>query len=1291
MTSAPALAAEQRGHVFSFAFGGPGAGTGQFSHPSAVAVNSATGEVYVVDRENHRVEEFKPTLGKEGELVGEEYVGEFPVAHPEQVAVDNCTSGSKPCTEAEDPSVGDVYVVGAAKAKSTVDLVVYKFSAAGAPVGAPHKFKSQVAGIALDLSGSVFVRRAGGIDRFSNALINVAEGSVPVSSQSERGLAVDSKDNFYLGAELLAGEFGEDEALQDMLIRLAKEYENLHPGAHMPVVTKHEASTGNLLVPALAYEPTTAVAVNAAEAPSNSVAELNDVYVVNVGNIAGERVSTVAAYGPEPEGSKVLDRHGKLIQRFGAPGLREGDGVAVDSRTGTVYVTAAAANAVYVFPLEPSGPPKVDGSSATAEGANQVTTLNAQVNPEGADTHVYFEYGTTSCVASPGTCTKTAVADLGTGFGDRLARVELQSLPPDAYHYRAVAENAAGTVDGPEQTFDIAALVSGLPDGRAWEMVSPVRKDGAEPEAITAEGGLIQAAVNGRAITYVADGPMPAGTEPEGSRSFEPTQILSTRGSEGWNSQDITTANTTGAGPAPGEAPEYQAFSPNLAVALVSPFYSNEGPLAAPPLSQALEGEEGKQETTIYLRGDAPLQPEPTPEAVEERENYEQAQQNGKNKKPTPNAGFLPLVTQLNRPGPEFGTTPLEAGLRFEGAAPDLSHVVFTASRHNTPANQAASGLYEWGGAGLEKKLSFISELPPPAKTRLPAAEVGLGGALDGKVADGVRHAISNDGSRVVWTWSFGGGGSTHLYVRDTVHNETVQIDKVNPGEPPEEVGTQPSPEPMFQTASADGSKIFFTDQQRLTADSKAVEGSPDLYVFEMNPPAARPPLKDLTAQEGASVLAEKHGGGVLGASEDGSYVYFVADGALAPGASAGHCLPVDKPVPAGTTCSLYMRHYVVKPGEEAGEWEPTKLVAVLSSADRPDWGKLGNSLQYMTSRVSPKGLYLAFMSQRSLTGYDNEDVSSKAKGERLDEEVYLYNAVTGHLLCASCNPSGARPRGVFDAGGTAGGVGEGLGLVADRREVWVTRPGKGAVDGWLAASVPGWTPINRSRSTYQSRYLSDSGRLFFNSADQLVPLATPTRTETVGGEQLAVGVENVYGYEPGGVGGSCAQQGGCIGLISSGTSQHESAFLDASESGNDVFFVTATPLAAEDIDTNYDVYDAHVCEASAPCPPPPPPPGKECHGEECQGSFTAGPSFAAPASATSSGPGNPGAQAQVLGSAQLKPKPRPLTRAQKLAKALKACRKNKQKSKRLACEKLARKRYGPITHKSTKSPGKGK
>jgi DNA-binding beta-propeller fold protein YncE len=1224
-------------------------------------VNNATGDVYVADRENNRVEEFKPSLGKEGELVGEEYVAEFAVPHPGAIAVDNCTHGSTPCTEGEDPSVGDVYVLGAGKHAT----LLYKFSAAGVSVGTTHKFKSTPEGVAVDPSGTLFVyQESGAIARFNDATENVAEGSTQtgITVGAQPGFAVDSNGDFYAGAKLNPEEAGEDIALKGVLNELSKEYERLHQSLAMPIVAKLAGSTGSVLVPALDYEPTTAVAVNTAEAPGNSVAELNDAYVLNVATVAGERVTTVAAFGPEPEGSKVEDRHGKLIQRFGAPGLKEGEGIAVDSQSGAVFVTDAASGRVDVFELEPVGPPKVDGISATTEGTVGVTKLNAQLNPGGAETHTYFEYGTTSCAGSPGACTKTALTDVGTGFGDRPSSVELQNLQPGVYYYRVIAENASGTVDSAEQTFAIAALVSGLPDGRAWEMVSPSKKNGAEPEAITAEGGSIQAAEDGRAITYVADGPMPAGSEPEGSRNPEFTQVLSTRGQGRWDSQDLATSNTTGAGANIGFPLEYQFFSSNLALALVDPFYSNSGPLAAPPLSPALPGEEGKQESTIYLRRDAPLQPEQSAATVEERQNYEKARENGERMTPEPNAGFLPLVTQVNRPGPEFGKEPLEPkGILPEGATPDLSHVVFKSDRTNSPANSAASGLYEWGGPEREQKLSFVSELPEGR--RLSAEEAGLGGDITQLGGADTRHAISSDGSLVFWEEKT---GLHHLYVRETTLGRTLQIDTVNPGEQPEEALEDPI-DPNFQVASADGSKVFFTDTQRLTSESKAVQGSPDLYVFELNPPAGKPHVTDLTAQEGAAVIVDVSGGGVLGASEDGSYIYFVANGALAPDATRGHCRPAGAPVPAGTTCNLYVRHY----DAAKQEWEPTKLIAALSSADLPDWGEAEGKPQFMTSRVSPNGRYLAFMSQQSLTGYDNEDVSSKSKGERLDEEVYLYTAGKG-LVCASCNPTGARPRGVFDAGESAGGIGEGIGLIVDRKEIWVLKRGRN-VDPWLAASIPGWTALDNSRAAYQSRYLSDTGRLFFNGADPLVALATSTRTENVAGESLAVGVENVYEYQPGGVGG-CAREGGCVGLISSGTSEHESAFLDASKTGDDVFFLTAAPLGVQDLDTNFDVYDAHVCEAASPCPPPPPPPARGCQGEECQGSFIPGPTVPSPASASSSGLGN--LAAGVLGQTEVKPKP--LTRAQELAAALKACRSEKQKSRRLACEAQARRKYGP-------------
>jgi hypothetical protein len=220
---------------------------------------------------------------------------------------------------------------------------------------------------------------------------------------------------------------------------------------------------------------------------------------------------------------------------------------------------------------------------------------------------------------------------------------------------------------------------------------------------------------------------------------------------------------------------------------------------------------------------------------------------------------------------------------------------------------------------------------------------------------------------------------------------------------------------------------------------------------------------------------------------------------------------------------------------------------------------------------------------------------------------------------------------------------------------------------------VPGWTtPV------YQSRYLSDNGRLFFDARGALVP-------------QDVNGTWDAYQYEPPGVGGCStasptfsARSGGCVGLVSSGTSAEESMFIDASETGGrdgeghegggDVFFYTAARLAPQDFDTSLDLYDAHECSPGSPCLPthavsPPP-----CTtGDACKPAPSGQPAiFGSPASATFNGAGNP--VPPVAGAV----KPKVLTRAQKLAAALKACRK-KPKKRRAACEKQARRTYGPV------------
>jgi WD40 repeat protein len=515
---------------------------------------------------------------------------------------------------------------------------------------------------------------------------------------------------------------------------------------------------------------------------------------------------------------------------------------------------------------------------------------------------------------------------------------------------------------------------------------------------------------------------------------------------------------------------------------------------------------------------------------------------------------YKALVTSENvQEGVKFGgNEENDVAVSFVSASPDFKHVVLkstaalVAGAPSGGAVRDGGALYEWAGG----QLRLVSVLPGNRE----AVEAKLG--YEGSDAGGnVRGAISDDGSRIVWETLK--EGKRHYYLRDMVKEETIEVGS----------GQQEGVE--YDLANSEGSRIFVTNAGALD-------------VFEVTS-GAEEPLAGKTTELSGGVK------GVIGVSEDGSYVYFVAGD------------------------SIYVDRY----DEATKTWMSPALIAVLSAGDAPTWGYASTGqqesghLENMTSRVSPNGRYLAFMSDASLTGYDNRDANSGAP----DEEVFVYHAPedpeqeSGSLICASCDPTGARPVGVTEESGEQ--------PLWDEGGLWQRRG--------VAGSVPGWTPISLSAARYQSRYLSNEGRLFFDSPDALVPGDVD-------------GQVDVYEYEPAGVGGCQAPgygqsasvvyskgEGGCVGLVSSGTSSQESAFLDASETGGDVFFLTTSRLSPLDYDTSYDVYDAHECTTVVPCAPPPtlvPPPCTT--GDACKAAPTPQPTFfGAPSSETFSGAGN--------------------------------------------------------------------
>jgi hypothetical protein len=760
---------------------------------------------------------------------------------------------------------------------------------------------------------------------------------------------------------------------------------------------------------------------------------------------------------------------------------------------------------------------------SVSDVAGTSATLNAYINPLGNDTHYYFQYGTTSCATSPSSCTDAPSppgTDIGSEEASKQVSNHLQGLALDTtYHYRTVASNALGTAYGAELTFKTqpagGELV--LPDGRAWELVSPPTKDGAKIEPPSLESGDIQASAEGGAITYLAKAPIG-----EAASNIAPVfeQIFSTRGSGGWSSQSISPPTASPTGTSIGFGSEYRLFSSDLSLGLAEPALLQDEASLAP---EALEG-------TLYLREDF-------------------------------NGGYVPLVTAANTPADtklnEYN--PGEARnerARFAGASPDLSHVVFGAAAaltSNAVKNGRIPSLYEWTAGQLQ----LVSVLPnrKPASAEGHYAFLGSDGTDESNFSflkiGKVRHAVSEDGSRIVWNTGEEEEGG-HLYMRDMARGETVQLDAAAQGVS-EPVG---SGEAVFQIANSEGSRVFFSDGQKLTADSTADgRNGLNLYVFEVTSGSGEPlagKLTDLTVTAGA-------GSRVYGASEDGSYVY-----------------------------AQDFVHYT------GAEWTGTPIPASIGGSES-------------SRRVSPNGLYFAFESGNG--------------------QVELYDANTGRVVCVSCSPTG-------EAGG---------------------------------GSLPEWTQNGFNSAVYQSRYLSDNGRLFFKSAAALVP------------QDTSGGVE-VYEYEPAGV-GSCESSsstfseasGGCVGLISSGTSSGGSTFLDASENGDNVFFLTGQRLVSQDYDKAVDVYDAHVCSAAAPCLTAPVAPPACTTADSCRAAPSTQPAiFGASGSAMFSGAGNI-APAVVKPVAKAKAKPCKKGYMKKKGK----CVKKKSKKKAKKAKKASRERRG--------------
>jgi hypothetical protein len=800
--------------------------------------------------------------------------------------------------------------------------------------------------------------------------------------------------------------------------------------------------------------------------------------------------------------------------------------------------------------------------------------LYDEINPEGSRTTFHVDYGLTeaygnSTSESPPIEAGGAVAEDNSPHPVQATLAGLQ--PGTTYHWRVVAANAAGTSIGSDHTFTTfatpASLGAGcanqafrtgvgaiLPDCRAYEQASPAAKNGG---SVFGGLGMVQASTSGNRVTFRA----PSGLSTVGGTTSFPLYVAS-RGADGWS-----TVGTLPLGE-PGQYFQLLGWDAELATAISAGGAS--GSAQTPPGLYSADIAGGTYSRTAELHS---AQPESTylPGVAANPSHY--------------------IIESLEKlaPGGIEGKPNLyeanEGRLSSVGLIPPASATICTGESCVPATSGSFAGPYRW--------------------TRSDTAHGG--GANYGSLENFyTENTISRDGSKIFFTAAESG----QLYLRED-GTRTIQV-SASQKTTPDPNGTRPA---AFVTATPDGSKVFFLSCEKLTDESTAeslsstetcggAEEGQDLYSFE----TSTGELTDLTEKANDPSATATHGAavkGLVGISEDGSFVYFVANGVLTGSqengngerAEPGTCS--SNPEEEHKSCNLYLAH-----------GKTVVFVARLSqgpSADGADWVPYVNVV-LKDSRVAADGA-LVFAAKESLTGYDNSLVTGGGANCRkpgapeptCEKELFRYQPGDGQLICVSCSATNAAPTGPAALESAQTGFPVPVHMIAQTRNL-----------------------------------TGDGDRIFFDSPDSLVPADTN-------------GVIDPYEWEAVGT-GSCqaaTANGGCLYILSSGKSPHPSFLADVSANGNDAFFFTTQPLVPADGDENLDVYDARVGGGLQSQYPPGAP--EPCVGEACLGPADNLSAGATAGTSSFVGPGNPPAKkscpkgkVRKHGKCTKKPKTRP-------------------------------------------------
>jgi hypothetical protein len=629
---------------------------------------------------------------------------------------------------------------------------------------------------------------------------------------------------------------------------------------------------------------------------------------------------------------------------------------------------------------------------------------------------------------------------------------------------------------------------------------------------------------------------------------------------------------------------------------------------------------------------------------------------------------FVPPADEQGPPAGDDAHFYGQETVEYQDASSDLSHVLFDIHKYGPlwpfdatiATNSNHSSLYEYSGVRVPRPalvgvsdgrtvLNGFRSKPTESETLEPDSEVLQAGTLIsdcqtklGSEQEDGYNAVSADGSTIYFT-AAGIAGPQGL---DECENELVEHGRFQrhgevfaPAYAPAvnelyaRVGggeTVPVSEPTFEEcvecqtgvktpahepvveqaaefagASEDGSKAFFLTRQELLPGETGM----NLYEYDFDAPKGEHVLR----VSGASGVNEANVLGVTRVSEDGSHVYFVAEGNLATNANRyGRTAVEGKP-----NLYLFLRNAAHPTGEIV-------FITPLSRQDSEAWTQNDNGREF---QVTPDGRFAVFASR--------VDVASGGGVVEGSPQVFEFAAESGELVRVSTGQRGF-------AEGDANADVAGANMPAQNYITSSKELGPTSADTNLAVSSDGSLVVFSSHGALTESALAGTGGVGV--------LSNPLES-------------NVYLFHsPGGV-----LSGGEVFLVSARARSLRG--LDAS--GDDVFFESPVALLSSDVDGSVDIYDARV-DGGVPVSVAPAP----CSGEGCLGAVTGvpvlpGPGGSAVANGVSPVPiAVPAAPVPTPGA-----NPRALTEAQKLSRALRDCRKRSKKA-RPTCEKRARRTY---------------